>query len=66
MKKLAVALTACLACSITQSETYNCHRLDLTRQSGFMVTIHDEDRLGVAATISCSTPAEAFASVKDR
>jgi hypothetical protein len=28
---------------ILKSETYNFHRLDLTRQAGFIVTIYDED-----------------------
>jgi len=43
-----------------KSETYNFHRLDLTRNSGFIVTIYDEDGPRLAATIPCSTPAEAF------
>ena len=30
---------------ILKSETYNFHRLDLTRQAGFIVTIYDEDGL---------------------
>ena len=45
---------------ILKSETYNFHRLDLTRQAGFIVTIYDEDRLRLAATMPFSTPAEAF------
>ena len=45
---------------ILQSETYNFHRLDLTRQAGFVVTIYDEDWLRLAATMPFSTPAEAF------
>jgi hypothetical protein len=28
-----------------KSETYHFHRLDLTRQAGFIVTIYDEDGL---------------------
>ncbi len=27
------------------------HRLDLTRQAGFIVTVYDEDRMRLAATI---------------
>ena len=30
---------------ILKSETYNFHRLDLSRQAGFIVTIYDEDGL---------------------
>ena len=45
---------------IFKSETYNFHRLDLTRQVGFIVTIYDEDGLKLAATNPWSTPAEAF------
>ena len=45
---------------ILKSETYNFHRLDLTRQTGFIVTIYDEDGLKLAATLPYSTPAEAF------
>jgi hypothetical protein len=45
---------------ILKSETDNFHRLDLTRQIGFIVTIYDEDGLWLAATTPCSTPAEAF------
>ena len=44
---------------ILKSETYNFHRLDLTRQAGFIVTIYDEDGLRLAATMPFSTPAEA-------
>jgi hypothetical protein len=46
---------------ILKSEAYNFHRLDLTRQAGFIVTIFDEDGLRLAATMPFSTPAEAFA-----
>ncbi len=49
---------------ILKSETYNFHRLDLTRQGRFIVTIYDEDGLRLAATIPCSTPAEAFAEAR--
>ena len=38
---------------ILQSETYHFHRLDLTRQAGFIVTIYDEDGLRLAATQRC-------------
>ncbi len=30
---------------ILKSETYHFHRLDLTRQAGFVVTVYDEDGL---------------------
>ena len=49
---------------ILNSETYNFHRLDLTRKFGFIVTIYDEDGLRLAATMPCSTPAEAFAEAR--
>jgi hypothetical protein len=45
---------------ILKSATYNFHRLDLTRQAGFIVTIYDEDGLKLAATMPFSTPADAF------
>ena len=45
---------------ILKSETYHFHRLDLTRQTGFIVTVYDEDGLRLAATMPASTPAEAF------
>ena len=45
---------------ILKSETYHFHRLDLTRQAGFVVTIYDEDGLRLAATMPLSTPAAAF------
>ncbi len=44
---------------ILKSEIYHFHRLDLTRQAGFIVTIYDEDGLRLAATTPCLTPAEA-------
>ena len=44
---------------ILKSETYNFHRLDLTRQAGY-----DEDGLRLAATLPCSTPAEAFVEAR--
>ena len=49
---------------ILKSETYNFRRLDLTRQADFVVTIYDEDGLRPAATMSFSTPAEAFAEAR--
>ena len=49
---------------ILKSETYNFHRLGLTRQAGFIVTIYDEDGLRLATTMSVLTPAEAFAEAR--
>jgi hypothetical protein len=49
---------------ILKSETYNFHRLDLTPQTGFIVTVYDEDGLRLAATIPFSTPTEAFAEAQ--
>ena len=51
---------------ILKSETYNFHRLDLSRQAGFIVTIYDEDGLNIrlAATVPLSTSAEAFAEAR--
>ena len=49
---------------ILKSETYHFHRLDLTRQAGFIVTIYDEDGLRLAATMPFSTPAEAFGEAR--
>ena len=45
---------------ILKSETYHFHRLDLTRQVGFIVTIYDEDGLRLASTPPLPTPAQAF------
>ena len=45
---------------IIKSEMYHFHRLDLTRQAGFVVTIYDEDGLKLAATMPLPTPAAAF------
>ncbi len=45
---------------ILKSEPYNFHRLDLSRQAGFIVTIYDEDGLRLATTPPLPTPAEAF------
>ena len=53
-----------IAAVILKSEIYNFHRLDLTRQTGFIVTVHDEDGLRLAVTDPCSTPAEAFAEAR--
>jgi hypothetical protein len=49
---------------ILKSEIYNFHRLDLTRQVGFIVTIYDEDGLRLAATDRCANPAEAFTEAR--
>jgi hypothetical protein len=49
---------------ILKSETYNFHRLDLSRQAGFIVTIYDEDGLRLAATVPFLTSAEAFAEAR--
>jgi hypothetical protein len=49
---------------ILKSETYHLHRLDLTRQVGFIVTIYDEDGLRLAATAPLATPAEAFVAAR--
>jgi hypothetical protein len=40
---------------ILNSETYHFHRLDLTRQAGFIVTIYDEDGLRLASTAPLPT-----------
>jgi hypothetical protein len=39
---------------ILKSETYHFHRLDLTQQAGFIVTIYDEDGLRLAATAAAT------------
>ena len=49
---------------ILKSETYHFHRLDLTRQAGFIVTIYDDDGLRLAATMPCTIPAEAFGEAR--
>ncbi len=49
---------------ILKSETYNFHRLDLTRQAGFVVTIYDEDGLRLVTTRPFSTPVEAFGEAR--
>jgi hypothetical protein len=53
-----------VAAVILKSEIYNFHRLDLTRQTGFIVTVYDEDGLKLAATNPWSTPTEAFAEAR--
>ena len=45
---------------ILKSETYHFHRLDLTRQAGFIVTICDEQGLRLASTPPLPTPSQAF------
>jgi hypothetical protein len=49
---------------ILKSEINNFHRLELTRQVGFIVTVYDEDGLKLAATNPCSTTTEAFAEAR--
>ena len=49
---------------ILKSETYHFHRLNLTRQIGFIVTIYDEDGLRLASTPPVPTPAQAFAEAR--
>ncbi len=51
---------------ILKSETYHFHRLDLTRQAGFIVTVYDEDGLRLATTSPLPTPDEAFSEAQDR
>ncbi len=38
---------------VLQSVHYHFHRLDLTRQAGFIVTVYDEDDLRLAETKAC-------------
>jgi hypothetical protein len=45
---------------ILKSETYYFHRLELTRQARFIVTIYDKDGLQLANTQPMPTPAQAF------
>jgi hypothetical protein len=52
--------TTTVRAMILKSETYNFHRLHLTRQGGFIVTVYDEDGLRLAATEVCQTPDQAF------
>jgi hypothetical protein len=49
---------------ILKSEIYNFHRLDLSRQAGFVITIYDEDGLRLATTDPCASPAEAFTEAR--
>jgi hypothetical protein len=49
---------------ILKSETYHFHRLDLTRQAGFVVTIYDEDGMRLAVTAPLPTPQEAFTEAR--
>jgi hypothetical protein len=49
---------------ILKSETYHFHRLDLTRQSGFIVTIYVEDGLRLASTAPLPSPSAAFAEAR--
>jgi hypothetical protein len=49
---------------ILKSETYHFHRLDLTRQAGFIVTVYDEDGLKLAATPPLPTPEQAFVEAR--
>ena len=49
---------------ILKSETYRFHRLDLTRQAGFIATVYEEDGLRLAATPPFPTPEQAFAEAR--
>jgi hypothetical protein len=49
---------------ILKSETYHFHRLDLTRQAGFIVIVYDEDGLKLTATPPFATPEQAFAEAR--
>ncbi len=49
---------------ILKSETYHFHRLDLTRQAGFVVTVYDEDGLRLGATPPLQTPDEALSEAR--
>src|SRR3974390_474560 len=49
---------------ILKSETYHFHRLDLTRQAGFIVTIYDEDGLRLAHTPPPPTPTQGVAAAR--
>ncbi len=49
---------------ILQSKTYHFHRLDLTRQAGFVVTVYDEDGLRLAATPPQPKPSAAFSEAQ--
>ena len=49
---------------ILKSETYRFHRLDLTRQAGFVATVYGEDGLRLAATPPFPTPEQAIAEAR--
>ena len=49
---------------ILKSETYHFHRLDLTRQAGFIATIFDEDGIRLGATAPFPTPEQAIAEAR--
>jgi hypothetical protein len=49
---------------ILKSETYHFHRLDLTRQVGFIVIVYDQEGLRLASTPRLPTPAQAFAEAR--
>jgi hypothetical protein len=47
--------------------SYHFHRLDLTRQAGFIITIYDEDGMRLASTPPLPTPsAGVCGSTEDR
>ena len=41
---------------ILKSETYHFHRLDLTRQAGFIATVYDDNGLRLTATPRPTSP----------
>src|SRR5215510_5913144 len=45
---------------ILKSEICHFHRLDFTRQAGFVVTIYDKDGVRLAVTAPLARPQEAF------
>jgi methylmalonyl-CoA mutase cobalamin-binding subunit len=49
---------------ILKSETYHFHRLDLTRQAGFIARVYDAAGLRLAATPPFPTPEQAFAEAR--
>src|SRR5262249_1329028 len=50
---------ACLA-MILKSETYHFHRLDLTRQPNFVVTVYNEAGMRLTITAALAMPTEDF------
>jgi hypothetical protein len=69
MRKFAIAFAALAAFGIAMPLTSSAKAEDAVvikkdRQAGFIVTIYDEDGLKLAATMPCSTPAEAFAEAR--